>query len=351
MNKISWVNHKTIDHYKIGNNINKCITSRQFTNGGQHVKKLQNKLKQILRLDDNKEVIMTCNGAMAINALIGCFCKMYNKQLKFAVQAFTFPCSRQGLLSDSIIIDIDEHMGPDINILEQLKDQYDGVLITNCFGCSVNINLYEQFCRHNNKILLFDNASSPFTIYQGKNILNYGDGCIISLHHTKPIGFGEGGAIIINKKYKEEIEKIICFGYSPQDKYNYDIYASNYKMSEISAIYIDQWLDHFEKIKDKHKQLIKYFLNIMKDTNIKLFQSYSNYEDQLMPMIPIISLNKMAMYIFTKNKIEVKKYYYPLDINCHKSMNLFDKIVCLPLHMDMKLSDLDRYKKIIVKYF
>lgn len=336
MNRISWVNRKDVDAIKISENINECIESKHFTNGGKHVKNLQNKIKKILEIDEDKEVLMTCNGAVGINALIGCFNSVYNKKLKFAVQAFTFPCSHQCYLDDSIILDIDDNMGPDINKLNELKDQYDGVLITNCFGCTVNIELYEDFCKKNNKILLFDNAASPFTIYNGKNLLNYGDGCIISLHHTKPIGFGEGGAIIINKKYINQLEKIICFGYSQTDKYNYDIYASNYKMSEISAIYISQWLDNFDLIKNKHHDLISYFIKKINEKNstIKLFKSYTMYENQLMSTIPVL-FNKHTSINKSFNNIEAKKYYFPLDKNCINSVNIFDHIICFPLNLDI----------------
>ena len=37
--------------------------------------------------------------------------------------------------------------------------------------------------------------------YESKIQIN-GDGSIISFHHTKPLGFGEGGAIIVDKNMK-----------------------------------------------------------------------------------------------------------------------------------------------------
>ena len=112
---------------------------------------------------------------MGINALIGGLNIFHNKKLKWAVQSFTFPCSKQGLLNDSIIVDLDENMGPDIKQLYNLKDQYDGILVTNCFGASSNIELYETFCKENNKLLLFDNAASSYTFYKNKNHAN----CIV----------------------------------------------------------------------------------------------------------------------------------------------------------------------------
>ena len=288
---------------------------------------------------------------MGINALIGGLNIFYEQNLKWVVQSFTFPCSNQGLLNESIIIDLDENMGPNINDLENRIDEYDGILVTNCFGTSSNIELYETFCKKYNKLLLFDNAASPFTIYKNKNHLNYGLGCVVSLHHTKPIGFGEGGFIVFDKKYLESMEKTICFGYTKFDRYNYEKYANNYKMSEIACIYIFEYLTQLNKIYEYHKNIISYFLleinkNELSD-KIKLFKSYSNYESSLMSTIPIIFDFEINVDYFISKNVEAKKYYYPLDKNCIYSCNLFKNIICLPLTTDITFENIDFYINII----
>ena len=65
----------------------------------------------------------------------------------------------------------------------------------------------------NNKFLIFDNAATPFTYYKGKSCCNYGHGSTISFHHTKPLGFGEGGAIIVDKKYEKNKEYLYSNSY------------------------------------------------------------------------------------------------------------------------------------------
>ena len=57
-------------------------------------------------------------------------------------------------------------------LLEKINE-YDGIVVTNCFGTCTNINLYENFCKKNNKLLIFDNAASPLTYYENKNHLNF----------------------------------------------------------------------------------------------------------------------------------------------------------------------------------
>ena len=350
---IKWVPHKNINIEETTKKITDCIKSKHLTNNGKNVIELQKNIKQIFKLDENKEVLLTCNGAMGINALIGGLNIFYNKKIKWAVLSFTFPCSIQGLLFDSIILDLDDNMGPSIIELNKRKDEYDGIIITNCFGTSTNIELYENFCKEHNKLLLFDNAASSFTLYKNKNHLNYGIGSMVSLHHTKPIGFGEGGFIVFDKIFLDAMEKSICFGFTNFNRYNYELYASNYKMSEIACIYISDYLKNLDNIYIHHSKLMCYFIEKMNKNNlnkkVKLFTNYSKYEYSLMATIPLIFENPISIDFFVENNIEAKKYYYPLDLTCTYSDKLFKNIICLPLTTDTTLEIIDFYVEVIIK--
>ena len=136
---ISWVNKKNINMNKINTKILECIETKHITNNGKNVIELQQEIKKLFKIEDTKEVLLTCNGAMGLNALVAGYNILYNKELKWIVQSFTFPCSVQGNLMNSLVVDIDNvNIGPDINELYNKMDEYDGVLITNCFGTSTN---------------------------------------------------------------------------------------------------------------------------------------------------------------------------------------------------------------------
>jgi len=349
---ISWVPKKNIDIDKVNINIIECVESKHFTNNGKHVQSTQQKIKELFKIEQENEVLMACNGAMGLNCLISGFNIKYNKKLRWVVQSFTFPCSTQGNLIDSIIIDIDENMGPNMKELLEKINEYDGIVVTNCFGTCTNINLYENFCKKNNKLLIFDNAASPLTYYENKNHLNYGDGCMVSLHHTKPIGFGEGGFIVFKKKYLEFMEKAICFGYTQNNKYDYNIYANNYKMSEIACIYISDYINNIEHINNIHIKMMSYFIYEIKNNNleskIKLFSNFTDYNKCLMATIPILFNNDISVNIFTDKKIEAKKYYYPLNVNHNNAKRLFDTIICLPLNTDTTFETIRLYINILL---
>ena len=114
---------------------------------------------------------------------------------------------------------------------------------------------------------------------KAKIVLNYGDGCIISLHHTKPFGFGEGGAIIVDKKYENIIRGLICFGMNLSSELHYVREGNNSKISEISAVYILQYLqNNFDSIINIHQNLYNYINKLLKSQFIhlkcKLFPSF-----------------------------------------------------------------------------
>jgi dTDP-4-amino-4,6-dideoxygalactose transaminase len=346
-----WVAQKIIDLTNINEKINDCFITNHFTNNGKNVSYLQNKIKQIFKIDERKEILLVCNGAMGLNTLVGAYNMLHNRKLRWAVQSFTFPCSVQGNLENSLVLDIDDNMGPSITKLLENIDDYDGIVVTNCFGTTTNIHCYEEFCKKYNKILLFDNAASSMSYYNEKNHLNYGNGSMVSLHHTKPIGFGEGGFIVFDKNMLSYMEKTICFGFTKDDKYHFNIYANNFKMSEISCIYISEYLKNVDKIYKHHTKTIQYFIDQLRIHNllnkVVLFNNHSPYDECLMSCIPLIFKCSVDVDHFIKNNIEAKKYYFPLDNKSINSNNLFDKIICLPLNLDISNETIDFYIHII----
>jgi dTDP-4-amino-4,6-dideoxygalactose transaminase len=263
-----------------------------------------------------------------------------NKKINWATQSFTFPPSTQGTLSNTKIVDIDEEGGLDLN---ELDETIDGIIVTNIFGNIVDIDKYEKWAKDNNKFLIFDNAATPFTFYKGKSCCNYGLGCTISFHHTKPLGFGEGGAIIVDKKYEKNIRCINNFGIGLTDNY-WVREGNNYKMSDISAIYIIQYLDNFDKIVRKHKILYKYFKEqiIKQKLPLKLFPSFHD-ENEIMPSCFCLLFDNYDDKIRLKildNDIFCRKYYHPLK-ETKNTVEIYNKILCLPCTVDMTKKDID----------
>jgi dTDP-4-amino-4,6-dideoxygalactose transaminase len=339
---MKWISKKDVDNDIVNNLLTIPLEANQFTNGGVNVKLLENFVKTKLNIDDSKSIIVVTNGSVALHSLTSGIEYYEKNKINWATQAFTFPPSAQSNLSKVKIIDIDKDGGLDIT---KVDSSINGLIVTNIFGNVVDIEKYETFCRENNKFLIFDNAATGYTEYKGKNSLNYGTGCTISFHHTKPFGFGEGGAIIVDKKYEKSIRCLNNFGIGLTEKY-WVPEGNNNKMSEISAIYILQYLKrNVDTIINKHNELYLYFQEQMikhKTTHFKLFPSF--HDGIIAPSCFCILFDNYDDKVREKlveNNIQARKYYHPLD-NSKIANEIYDKILCIPCNVDMNRNDVDK---------
>jgi dTDP-4-amino-4,6-dideoxygalactose transaminase len=342
---IDWVPKKYINNNLVKKYIELSSKNNQFTNGGPIVTLLENFIKNKFKIDDNKSVIVVNNGTLAIHVLVTAIELFNKKDYNWATQSFTFPPSSQGPLKDVKILDIDDGGGLDIN---EISEDTNAIVVTNIFGNVVDINKYEEYCKKNNLILIFDNAATSFTFYNGKNCLNYGVGTTISFHHTKPFGFGEGGAIIVDTKYEKTIRCLCNFGIGYSDTEYFLKQGSNFKMSDISAAYILQYLDNFDEIVKKHKNLYSYVVRKLK--NIEGITLYPNFSSET-PFLSCFCLlfdnyDDNIRIKLLDNNIFCRKYYNPLK-KTTKTMEIYNKILCIPCTKDMIENDIDKIFNII----
>jgi dTDP-4-amino-4,6-dideoxygalactose transaminase len=345
---INWVPEKKIEHNKVEELLNLSIESKQFTNYGPNVQLLEKYTKEKFEIQFDKSVIIVANASLGIQILTQGINFYENRNLQWCTQSFTFPPSNQGTLKNSKIIDIDYEGG--LN-LDEVNENIDGLIVTNIFGNIVDIDKYENYCITNNKFLIFDNAATHYTFYKGKNCLNYGNGCIISFHHTKPFGFGEGGAIVVDKKYENIIRKLINFGIGYNENLYYLQEANNCKMSDIQAVYILQYLmNNFNNIIDTHQKLFDYLIEKIKNYDIKLYPSFHDKGKITLSCFSFLfnesEKSKIAEKELLKNNIFCRKYYHPLK-ETKITLDIYNRILCVPCHKDMKYQDIDNICEII----
>lgn len=337
---INWIARKTINKDKVNNLIESSLKLNHFCNNGPNVELLENLIRDKFKVDDTKVIICVSNGTVACHAIYGAFSFMYHRELKFATQSFTFPSSAQGIMKNTIIVDSSKDGG--IN-LDQVPNDIDGIVVTNCFGNVCDIDKYVNWGKSRGKLVIFDNAGTPFTFYKGKNSINYGNASFISFHHTKQLGFGEGGAIIIDKDYDVAVRNIINFGINNQMNTPWNIYGSNYKMSDLQAVYIIQYLDNMDKIIDHHKKLYKK----VNDAGFNLYPNYSEEEPFCFCIGIIFNTGSYELKEkLLKNGIYCRKYYNPL-ISTIQSNKFYDQIICIPCNSDIREKDYDTIINII----
>lgn len=306
---IRFTQHKQLDIHSFSKHLHDATITNQFTNYGKAVAALEQRARTMLKISSSKAVIATSSGASALNTII----QSIRTDEQVYSQDFTFPCAFQLPDVSTISFDLDDCYNPDV---EQLTNP-GIVIITNCFGHVVDIDRILAHTKRYNQKLVFDNAASPYSFYNNKNISNYGIASFISLHHTKPIGFGEGGLVIIDKEYEVIARSIINFGLvngAPMYK------GSNYKMSELSAAGILQWWDSFDIEVLKAEYVRAYYK--YKTLDVKVIP---NYSDNFFPnCLPVVQ--SKASY----DNMDVRKYYAP-NKGLKNSISLYNKIRCIPL--------------------
>lgn len=306
---IRFTQHKKLNIDAFQHYLTSANSTNQFTNYGYAVSTLELRARIMLKIDSSKAIIAVCNGAAALNTII----QSIHRTEQVYSQDFTFPCNFQipDVCTESF--DLTCNYEPDIYKIKEVGI----VIITNCFGHVTDIDRILTHAKQNGQKIVFDNAAAPYSFYKGSNISNYGVASYISLHHTKPIGFGEGGLIVIDSEYEQKARAIINFGLV--DKL--PVYkGSNYKMSELSAAGILQWWDSF-------------YINDLRDKYLIAYNKYIATARQVLPNCSQDFFPNCAPIITSNQKyenMEVRKYYAP-NKGLINSANLYSNIKCVPI--------------------
>ena len=325
---IPFIIKKQLDSDRFNQYLVTANTTNQFTNYGYAVQLLEQRARDMLKIDDSKAIIATANGTCALDAILYGI-ETYDKEsCRVSTQAFTFPSNCLGKAQGPIITDITAHCNMNLDD-EYLVKYSDTVIVTNIFGHLQNFNEILNKTEGRDKKLIIDNAATPYSFWDGINSCNLGTASYISLHHTKPIGFGEGGLVIIDKKYEEAVRIACNFG-------KHDTICNeqggNFKMSELSAAGILQWWDQFNI--DNMQQLFMENYNIlryeMREENGDFWFNHTSdaWFPTCLPFVRNLPVEEVSGEFKGR---EYKKYYKPLN-NSHAISNLvYNNIMCMAL--------------------
>ena len=244
--RVRWCPHKPFNLDRFGAYLSTSLAARQLTNGGPLQAALAAKLADLTGA--RRPIIPAASGTAALHALAAAWALRKGRPLRWATQAFTFPTSCQGPFTGAVVLDLDpQHWGPSMAGLDAYVDAVDGVVVTNVFGHQADVAAYEAWCATHGKLLLFDNAATAMgRLPDGRCVHDAGDGAIVSLHETKPIGRGEGGAVIAPHDLAAVVGRAMNFGFDiPAGRRVGDPLASNYRMSDIAAA---ATLDHLDTV-------------------------------------------------------------------------------------------------------
>jgi dTDP-4-amino-4,6-dideoxygalactose transaminase len=341
---MKWCMKKKLDIKRMESLLQPSLECGQLTNDGPLQVVAVDLVKKLT--GSKKGVLMTSSGTAALHTLAAAWSLRKGKDLVWATQAFTFPTAIQGPLCGSIVVDMDEeHWGPSFLDLEEQKTFFDGVIVTNIAGMTCEMLKYEKWCKDNGKLLLFDNAACAVGFCaDGRCIHDVGDGAFISLHETKPVGRGEGGAIFVNLELTNVAHQAMNFGFDTSQRIRVpNRRSSNWRMSDFAAAPI---CDHLlrvmeEKWVEKHEEKMRFAVTVLQLNGMSIVPAvkYPSIFAALFVSLPCpVDVDELCERLnLQKPKIEAKHYYRPLTTRqkVPVAWNRFDTVISLPFHLDL----------------
>jgi dTDP-4-amino-4,6-dideoxygalactose transaminase len=356
-NDLRWCPRKPFNAERVTGYLKNSLDNNHVTNDGPLQAVLAEKLRSYVGCDNT--VLLAANGTAALHSIASGYSLKFGRPLVWATQAFTFPSSIQGPFERAIIVDSasTDCVGPCLSALESMKNSIDGVVVTNVFGLQEDVLTYERWCKANGKLLIFDNAATSIgTTQDGRCIHDIGDGSMISLHETKPLGRGEGGALFVPHDIAKFCHQAMNFGFNiPMGVRVGHRYCSNWRMSDIAAAAI---ADHLDTVVEQdwiatQGKMLTELLPYMSEKGLffpkRLYLSERSLLACLFIKLPSTCSGKVdnickELNDYQPNKIEAKHYYRPL---CDEgtgplAWEMYASTLCMPFHVQMNIADLKK---------
>ncbi|HEY4282748.1 MAG TPA: DegT/DnrJ/EryC1/StrS family aminotransferase [Chthoniobacterales bacterium] len=330
--KAGYLENKPPNHQRVKELLGLSAKANHWANGGPVSCLLEEQIAEITQLHPERTVVGCANGTAALNILAGLHAMKRGRALRWVVSGYSFFSCFIGPFAGSLVIDCDDEGMLDLDKLSALPTgDYDGVCVTNLFGLHPDLRRYEDFCRERGKALIVDNAQGFFCVDRSR------PDCpdeIISFHHTKPWGFGEGGCVLVSEEDEAIVRSIINFGVSLPD--SAAPWVFNGKMSDVAAAYIVDRLERIPNWLPQYKtQRHRLTLEVLDRTNLTLL-SPDRHPFPGTGNIPFLAPRPIDPDQLENDFIALRKYYRPpTNPALVKAHDLFARIVNIPCHREI----------------
>lgn len=332
------------------NYLDESYQTHTFGNFGPAARKLQNRLKDFLKLP--LEPLIFCNATLALEIVLEA---LDVRDREVLTPSYTFAASalsieRTGGLPVLVDNDLDTwHL--DLRDAEKrLTTKTKVMLLVHPLGMVKDLSTYLEFCNKHNLKLVVDAAASLGASY---NQSNWSDAIhVFSLHATKSFGIGEGSLVTSNdSKFLETLRKLSNFGLN--ERAETELLGTNAKMSDFQAAVGLGVLDNFEENQKLRKIIAKQYdqnlKNCIPQTLEPKSHSYSMY-----PFRYLGDIDKLKERL-EANSIGYRQYYRPLHWHPRYRNNrdlpnadlLGKTIFCIPCYETLSPGDVEFISDII----
>ncbi|RZK37036.1 MAG: DegT/DnrJ/EryC1/StrS family aminotransferase [Pedobacter sp.] len=253
-----------------------------------------------------------------------------------------------------IFCDIDpKTLNMDPSKIEALiTDKTVAIMPVHVFGAACDVEEIDRIAKKHNLKVIYDAAHAVGTFKNGESLLNFGDISATSLHATKLLNTGEGGACVTNdEELHKRIQRIRFFGHNDAKEIVED--GFNGKLTEVhAALGLANMKLYDEVLTDRKLKYLRY-KDALKGLSFVRFQEF-NDEETNYSYFPIIfdSEERLLKYesLMNDHKIYPRRYFYP-SVNTYTNIveyqetpvseDISKRILCLPLYLNLTIEEVD----------
>ena len=325
-----------------------------WISGGYYIGKLENSLKKYLQ---TKYAYVVSNGTSALHlAFLACGLKRNDEILipAFGYLAAANIAALMGLRIKFVDVDKVTFCMDLASLKKKISRNTKAVVTINTYGNMYELKKISNFLKQKKIIFIEDSAESFGSKLNSKHSGTFGDIGTFSFHATKNLTTGEGGLVITNnKKIAKKINLYRSHGVLKK-RYFHLVHGHNFRLTNFQAALGFAQLSKISYIIKKRKKIYEKYLSEIKKINKKIVTQKIPKKCNFVPWTFAILVdknfkinrNKLIDKLLLK-KVETRNgFYSPNQLKIFKNSKdlvssdmLSKKVICLPIHLNMTISD------------
>lgn len=341
--------------------------SKWITNNGSFHKQLEKELAEYLKVP---YISLFTNGTLPLLTAL--------QALRITGEVITTPYSFVATTHSiwwngckPVFVDIDPATGnidPDA-IEAAITNKTTAIMPVHVYGKPCDVKRIKEIADKYGLQVIYDAAHAFGVEVDGESILNAGDMSTLSFHATKVYNTIEGGALVMHdEETKKRIDYLKNFGFAGETT----VIAPgiNSKMDEMRAAYGILNLRQVDAaIEARHQVAIKYREALRSVEGITFMDDMPGVKHNYSYFPIFVDAEKYGMTrdeLYEKmrsHNVLGRRYFYPListfstyrglpsaaPENLPKAHKIADSVICLPMHHELSVEDVDRVLELIVK--
>lgn len=327
---VAFVEAKNPDWARMAEIAEIAVRANRWANFGPVSQALENVIAALLDLTPERKVVAASSATSALFALVGLHSHKAGRPLRWLVSAYGFFSTAVGPLAECTrVVDCDAGGFLDLALVDELpSDQWDGMIVTNTFGLARDMGDYQRYCTAKGKELIVDSALA--FIGHDRSSDRQPDE-VVSFHHTKPWGFGEGGCAIVSSADADLVRGFLNFAVGTPAEHQR--FGQNGKMSDLAAVAIIERLERLPSWAFFYRRQERRIVGLVRAAGLSMLRERRDL--RVRPHVPVLAPGPIALDAVPAAPFDVRKYYRPLDPTAPRATELYQRIVCIPSHPGM----------------